>query len=106
MDAILETDENITFDDEEIVVETSSFLNNRNEYRKRELRCTLSQCKKDFDSSTDINTNGHRSLKLNMWFCSTFCCQLYQFENKIGGYSNPDIRKNYINIFKKYTNVN
>ena len=74
---------------------------NLQKYSSRGFKSSINcaKCIKEFHSTTDINTNGHLSHNLDMWFCSVYCYQHHCFDESIHAYDKPEHRSQFIHIF-------
>ena len=103
MESSAELENIITFNDDEIIqnMDTENTVNNDKYYNNSYgIRCAQSQ--EEFHSSTDINTTGHRSIKLDLWFSSKFNYNLYCYEKHLEHYKDTDRRTQDTHIFSKY----
>uniref|UniRef100_A0A6C0J6D9 Uncharacterized protein n=1 Tax=viral metagenome TaxID=1070528 RepID=A0A6C0J6D9_9ZZZZ len=100
MDSSNELENIITFNDDEIIQNIDT--ENKNKYYNKSYGIRCAQSQEEFHSSTDINTCGHRSLKLDLWFCSKFNYNLYCYENHLGHYKESHRRVKDAHIFRRY----
>ena len=93
----------ITFDDDEIIQNISAdTFDHDNKYNNRNHGIRCAQSHEEFHSSTDINTCGHRSIKLDLWFASKFNYNLYCYEKHLGHYKESHRRVQDAHIFTRY----
>mgnify|MGYP001166601264 CR=1 FL=1 len=93
----------ITFDDDEIIQNIGAEkIERENKYHNRNHGIRCAQSHEEFHPSTDINTCGHRSLKLDLWFASKFNYNLYCYQKHLCHYKDSHLRARDAHLFSKY----